>query len=606
MLVESLILTFVLFYIKVPTLLRILAGREDFSKLLRPGKYLFWTLTFGLVIWAGLYFSTTPLYMFIPNLVLGRLLLVIPELFFVKFTFKKTPSGNAKLVKIDREELAGFVLIGLLLIAFFAPVSFGAWLELDRSVGNAAYFNTRISLAGDKPIFNKELPPEIMRLVTPELAASIAEQHISSFGSNMEIKGVHITIINNTLVWIAVIGSTNTFAENYIQGFVVIKATDPFADPIIVKQRFQIGEGLFLYNDIGLHSYEINPIDHYGTAYITQAPDGSWVYVITRSRLDTDFISREDGILVYNADGTIRAEYSIDNIPDWIPQMYDEDWLEEKITLWGGYRRDNSFDYWAGGFLWIQPSRDRVEISEDLRYIQSPDTGKMQGVITVHPATSDKTLAGVFVANISGIFYYDYRQFNYISGRSAINYVEGKLTQPAQGYYYGTMPLLYTVKINNVSRMVWFVPIYWAQYTSDEDEESSALIRFAGLGIVDAADPSYVIVNIDVAGKNGPQIVSDTIKQFKALFGEQIQPENEINIIATVNATYQYTLNGITHIVLQLNNDTFQFIEGTPETLNATEWYELLATKAGDTISATIQKDDSGRWIIIAFDNLNL
>ena len=606
MLVESLLLTLILFYVSTPTLIHVIAGDESLSTLLKPGKRLVWYYMFGLIVWAGLYFSTTPLYLFISILLFARLFLAVPEIFSMKFAFKKTRFGNAKLVKINREEAMGLFIIGFIAVAFIAPISFGAWLEIDRSVANATYFNTRITMAGSAPIFNEELPPAIMRLVTPELAASIAEQHISSFGSNMEVKGVHITIINDSLVWVAAIGSTNTFAENYIQGFIIVKATDPFADPIVIKHRFLVGEGLFLYNDIGLHSYENNPVDHYGTAYITQAPDGSWVYIVTCSRLGSDFVSRADGVIVYNPDGTIKAKYSINNIPTWIPQIYDEDWLDEKISLWGGYRRGNSFDYWAGGFLWIQPSRDRVEISEALRYIQSPDTGKMQGLVTVHPATSDKTLAGVFVANTSGIFYYDYHDFNYISGRSAINYVEGKLTQPAQGYYYGTMPLLYTLKVNNASRMVWFVPIYWAQSSSDGSDESSALIRFAGLGIIDAADPSYVIVNNNIAGKDGPQIVSDTITQFKRLFGEQGQPENEVNITAVVNATYQYTLNGVTHIVLELNNDTYRFIEGTPETLNATEWYELLATKAGDTITATIQKDNSGRWMIVSFDNLNI
>ncbi|MGQ4833613.1 MAG: hypothetical protein ACP6IS_06945 [Candidatus Asgardarchaeia archaeon] len=600
MLIESLVLSYVIFTINFISLPQIIKEGNLVKHFLSKSRIT--AGLFGVFIGASLYFSITPLAWFIIDLLFARGLIIIFEAFSRFLKLERASSGKYTLAPKERVTL-GKQLVAALIISMILLPSAMIYLSIDRSVANAQYFHSQITIIENRPFLKTEVPPEMMRLVTPELAKSIAEQHLSSFGSNMEVKGVHISIINNTLVWVAAIGSTNTFAENYIQGIVIVKASDPLAEPILIKMRFNIGEGLFLFNEIHLHSYEMNPVNGYGIAYITQDPDGNWVYVVTQYTIGSDLISYPSGVIVYNPDGSVRNTYSIDKVPDWIPQMYDEAWLEEKISQWGEYRRGNSFDIFAGGFLWIEPSRDRVEISEDLRYIQSPDTGKMVGIVTVHPTTSDRTLAGVFLLNHTGIYYYDYRSLNYISGRSAIDYVTGRLVKPAQGFYYGTMPLLYAIKVNDQIRMAWFVPIYWAQYS--EEEERTTLIRFAGLGIVDAADPSYIAVNLDIQGKTGPEVVVDTINQFKALFGAAPQ-QNVIDIYANVTGVYQYTINGMTHVVLELDNSTYHFIEGTPDILPPAQWYELLATKVGDKIHARLRQTDDGRWIIVEFDNLNI
>ncbi|MGQ4915729.1 MAG: hypothetical protein ACP6IU_13445 [Candidatus Asgardarchaeia archaeon] len=602
MLIESLIITVLIFSINFGSLIDVFRGnlsvRGFIKKTVHPKRWFFSFV--GLFLWAFIYFLYLPILWYFVALLVARV-------FFLPFDgirarFVKERSGKYRL---SEAKITSFFVLSLVLSMIVIGSSF-YFLGVDRPVANATYFNTLITQAGSEPFFKNEIPHGKIRLVTPELAQSIAEQHLSSFGSNMEVKSVHVAIINDSLMWVVAVGSTNTIAENYIAGLVLINATDPFADPILVNQRFTLGEGLFLYNDIRTYSYEKDPMYSYGRAFITRDPNGEWVYVVTKIDLGADLIARPAGIVVYNTDGTLIGEYTIENVPEWIPQIYDEDWIESKISEWGEYKRGNTFDYWAGGFLWIEPSRDRVAISEDLRYIQSPDTGKMQGIVTVHPYTSDRTLAGLFVINISGIFYYDYREYSYISGRSAMSYVESKLTQPAQGYYYATMPLLYPITVNGKLRLAWFVPVYWAQYTDEEEE--TGFIKFAGLGIVDAKDPSYIIVNTEIQGLNGPEIVEATKNMFKGLFGEVTQPSptnNTVEITANVTSVYSYIQDGMTHIVLELNNATYQYIEGTPESLNATQWYELLKTQPGDTIRATIQKTSDGRWLIIAFENLS-
>lgn len=599
MLVDSFIISVCLFMINVPQVIRLLQhdiGIGTFiKKTIHPKR---WVAGFiGFFTWAILYTTFMPIFWFYFSLILMRILIAPFEFFIARFSFREPH-------RIRLEELGKFFFIVLVLSFLVFGASIYA-VSVDRPVANAAYFNTLITEAGNGPFFTTEIPTNSIRLITPELAQSLAEQHLSSFGSNMEVKSVHISIINGSLMWVAGIGSTNTIAENYLAGLVLVSATDPSAEVVLVKQHFTLGEGLFFLNDIRMYSFEKNPTISYGRAFITLTPENKWVYVVTKIDLGVDLIAKPAGVIIYDTDGNLIGEYTKETTPDWVPQIYDEDWIELKISEWGDFKRGEEFDFWASGFLWIEPSRDRVAISEDLRYIMSPDTGKMQGIITVHPATSDRTLAGVFVVNISGIFYYDYREYNYISGGSAMNYVESKLTQPAQGFYYATMPLLYPITVNGELRLVWFVPVYWAQY--DADSEEVAFIRFAGLGLIDAKDPSYIIVNTQTQGKTGEQIIDETKAQFKALFGEETHEEiNTVEITSNVTATYTYIKDGKTHIVLELENDTYTYIEGTPDSLNATEWYQLLKTQPGDLIKARIQLSDDGRWIIIAFENLSL
>lgn len=65
--------------------------------------------------------------------------------------------------------------------------------QIER-VTNAGYFNNFIKLRTDLS-FNIAIPDNMVRLVTEELAISIARRHMSEFGSNTQVLGCHITKI---------------------------------------------------------------------------------------------------------------------------------------------------------------------------------------------------------------------------------------------------------------------------------------------------------------------------------------------------------------------------------------------------------------------------
>jgi hypothetical protein len=491
-------------------------------------------------------------------------------------------------------------IIVTLVLAYLLSVSATIVFWQVQRVANAAYFNSFITLKGSDLPFNKEIPDNMVRLVTKELAISIARRHMSEFGSNMRVLDCHITRSpEGKLVWIAVIGSTNVLAENYVKGFVIIDATDPAAPPATLPIEFAVGENLWWDRNIHFRSYMNDISQSYGVAYATwNSTTNETLYVLTRYNVGFDLIRRYAKPIVYDSMANLKYDGNDLNVPQWITQVYDEDWLEEMINEMGCFRRGDGFDYWAGGFLWIiPPSRERFQMTEDTRYVIDPETYDMVALVCVNPFGNQRTLAGVFKATRDGIFFYNYRLFNYISGMTAEDIVEGKLPKPAAGIYYAEMPLLYPINISNNYRLAWYVPIYWREGTGEPDET----IYLAGFAIVDALETSKVTINMMEEGLKSEQLVRKTRQDFTKLFGAITYVElNEI-----VHDKYEYVEDGTTHIVLHLYNETYQWVEATPKDLQPVQWNELMATKGGDNVTMHVEKRGE-KWIIIEFDNLNI
>ena len=438
--------------------------------------------------------------------------------------------------------------------------------------------------------------------MTRELAVSVARRHMSEFGSNMRVLDCHITkTLEGKLVWVAVIGSTNVLAENYVKGFIILDATDPAAVPQIVHKNFAVGDQLWWDHEITFQSYLSDVTYSYGVSYPSWDPTtNELVYIVARYHIGFDLIRRYAGLIVYDSEGSVIYEYSdLSSVPRWVTQVFDEDWLEHMVNEWGGFRRGNTFDYWAGGFLWIiPPSRERVEMSEDTRYIVDPETDDVIAMVCVNPVASERALAGVFTATRQGIFFYDYSMEEYISGITAEDIIEGKLPKPAAGFYDAEMPLLYPVKISDgVFRLAWYVPIYWREGTRTPDET----IYLAGFAIIDAHDINLVSINMAGDGLTSEELVRNTKYDFMKLFGVVTFVELE----ATVLGKHEYVKDGTTHVVLNTNNSTYPWIEATPEDLPSQQWYELLSTEPGQRIMVNIEKRGD-LWIIIYFDNLDI
>ena len=281
-------------------------------------------------------------------------------------------------------------------------------------------------------------------------------------------------------------------------------------------------------------------------------------------------------------------------------QVYDEVWLEGMVNEMGGLRRSGGFDYFAGGFLWIvAPSRDRFEMTEDTRYVVNPETEEVVALICVNPIGNQRTLSGVFKATREGVVFHDFKTLNYISGMTAEDLIEGRLPKPATGNYYAVMPLLYGVEVAPGNfRLGWYVPVYWYEDSGEFDDDET--VYLAGFAIVDAQDTNKIALTINEEGITSEQMVRQTRIDFIKLFGSG--EETNVELTADVLNSYSYVQDGLTHIVLRLDNKTYPWIEATPTSLSVNEWNQLMAVEQGQEIFAVIEKSED-KWIIAQFEN---
>ena len=563
------------------------------------------SLLTGLLLFFVIQVFQTPLSLFVYVLVFSRLFVALIEWSFSIKPIELDESSPARrmsnrlLWKISLKHQRK--MLGILFIIFLISAAVIIVFGQTQRVTNAAYFNDFIRLGSGLP-FNSTIPDDMVRLVTRELATSIARRHMSEFGSNTQVLDCHVTKSpEGKLVWVAVIGSTNVIAENYAKGLVIIDATDPTAMPTIVRTEFTVGEGLWWDHNIPFRNYMEDMSKTYGVAYVTwDLTTNNSLYVVTRFNVGFDLVKGYEMPIAYDSQG--RAQYEpkkMSDIPEWITQIYDEEWLENMINEMGSFRRGEGFDYWAGGFLWIiPPSRDRFQMTEDTRYVVDPETSDVVALVCVNPVGNQRTLAGVFKATREGVLFYDFKQSNYISGMTAEDLVEGRLPKPATGNYYATMPLLYQVEIPSGNyRLAWYVPIYWYEESGEEDET----IYLAGFAIVDASDTNKIALTINQEGITSEQLVRETRLDFIESFG--VTAYLELN--ATVLGKYEYVEEGTTHIVLHLDNTTYPWIEATPRDITALQWNELMATEQTQNVTVHIEKRGE-RWAMTYFDNQNL
>ncbi|MBD3407401.1 MAG: hypothetical protein GF411_14890 [Candidatus Lokiarchaeota archaeon] len=565
--------------------------------MLRPSNLLKWLpirLIWGTIAWAVIcVIALTTLPWAIIGLIMSFGLLLMIQSGFRPMDLEQAMRGMRM----------PFTCLGLLII-LFVPVFAGA-ISWTSDVANAEYFDDMI-VETNEPLFANPIPDHMVRLVTSEYASYVAYQRSSSFGSNVEIAAAHITTYQGRLVWVCTVVSTNVLAENFIKGFIVVDANDPQnIDPVLINQTtLPVGEGLFWDKNIQFSNYLEDMTMAYQYAYPTWTPSNEMVYVQTRTPLGFDFVERAVGPRVYFENGTSITYESIEETPDWITQAYAEEWLERQVSRWGSYRRANGFDLFAGGFLWvIPPSNDRLEMTEDTRYIVNPDSSKVEAFIAVHPVTNSRSLAGVFRATKDTVYYHDLSSFGYLSGDAAAANLVGQLPDPTEGFYYGAMPLLYPVQINStLTKWTWYCPIYWARGYYDDDTEDFYIsdMRLHALAMVDASNvDKYHLELTDV--HTGEDLVKATREQYVALFGGIIDEETDQDFTITANVTNHssYVYDGNTYIVLGTDNATFPYLEGTRIWMNQTDWYTLLNLQAGDNFTATV-REISGQFRIVA------
>lgn len=502
----------------------------------------------------------------------------------------------------DRRNFHRGVAYACVILALILAIAFvgASWLQ---GIGRANYFQNYMQEALNEPLFENEIQNNMVRLVTPELAKSIAEQHMSKFGSNMKIASEgDLGLYKGRLVWIEGISHQNTMMQNYIVGLILVDAND-YTNVTVLDLRMQMAKGLFFTGNAGEALYWGDTTDYaYGDGNILFDSNGEPVYVQTRTMDDIVFVDKPAGPVIFDKYGSQIGKYErFLDTPSWISQPYDENWLERYINNWGDLRSGNTFDLFAGWNLWIfhTASTDRLKMSEDTRYVLDPDTNTIVAIVGVSPIAAENTLYGFFKADRNGVKFYDYHDQNLLSGPAAAAKLSSVLPAPSTGTLETQMPLLYGVKIGNEMVLTWFIPVYHVS-------EDSNIITVYALGMVDAKTGEFVLQ--EASGLSGQRLVSAVKNKFIRMMGGEVSvPEETIRLPPLrVKKVYRYDIDGNTVVTLRLeyldpiqqlllppNYNISKYVSGTANDMPLESWTKLLEVKEGDTLTLDVQTMDN-------------
>ncbi len=461
--------------------------------------------------------------------------------------------------------------------------------QAASGVNNASSFNKMLTFEpAGTPLFQHEIPNNMLRLTTEELAKSIALRSAAHFGS-VKVGSAHITIYKGRLVWVVTMIPPNLYGDNTIKGLVIVDANNPELDVEIIDKTFKVGEGLmyvppFYTGNIQGNAYwDLSTADAYGRATLTPDANGDWKYVLTATQVQQwTFVAQPKGVYVYNELGQVENSYSMNQIPDWVTQSYDEGWLKSMISVWGATRRGNGFDIFARGFAWIPASTDRVEISDDARWIVDPDTNRITALVPVDFVGEVQTMAGMFKTVDSGIEYYDTTGLDIKSGLQAQNVIESHILMPTTGAYEAEMPLIYPVNGENA----WFVPVYW-RIAQGQSTSEQATLKLNGLGIVDAVDLDHYTIVMTGEGYQGAALVAEAKRRFEI---GTVKPSNEKTITGTLNYEFSYVNSGNTIYVLTINQTDYAAHTQTLDFATVSRIEKLLV---GDTVTVIVNSNNN-------------
>nr|MDO8134511.1 hypothetical protein [Candidatus Njordarchaeum guaymaensis] len=463
----------------------------------------------------------------------------------------------------------------IIIILAGMPIAFGVMAGTTAVLGNAHYFDGMVTKNTGYPSFFTFNSSDV-RLVTEDVAYAKAKQHMASFGSNVYVENLHITIWDDRLSWTMTVVQQYWLGASYDQhvyGYIVLSATDPNEPPLLVHQDLALASGMGLNNrkDVLLQSYYRNPNYKYDRAILTKTDGGQLVYAIPKYTIEPSLMLKTFGVDIMDAlTGQFLGSYDLTGMPTWVPQPFDEGWLENQVTNWGASRRGSSFDIFAGGFIGISVSNDRIAMDEDTRFLRYGD--EMISFTSMHPYATEQTLSGIFVSDHTGIKYYDVSQSNMLSASRAKDVIQSQLYKPSGGEFVVEMPILY----NMTGYMAWLSPVYYVIGDTWQ-------LKF--IGIVNAFDQSDIVVQ-DITGVSARLGVETATASFISLVSSK-QNAGTSNQ-GTITGKWSYEVGGNTNYYVNMTYDsTWKLLHGVEANLPSNDWLELVVCNVGNNANCT-------------------
>ncbi len=504
--------------------------------------------------------------------------------------------------------MVAFILVSFIAIPIILRVQYGYGTIIMRE---ALYMSENVEIIDDLPFENEPLDTDI-RLVTKEFAFSKANQHSSSFGSNIRIAEANVILYNGSLYWCVMYAYTRNFPEknNKIIGIVLVDVSNPNAQPIIIEpESFNYADGLARFHNINTQVYMDNTNLKFGYMRNYPAYDEEreeWVYVVSRIKKVFGSTDIPDGINIIDVEtAEIIAHYDDpQEYPPYVIQPWSEEWFEYMLYVWG-QKRDTRFtndvNYFAGNGFFRRKSIDRFEISEDTRYIKNPDTDNIISLTATNPIGARNTLDGLFVTSHEGFKYYSLKSRGYISTSTAGNIAQGLPSARSGGFYSSVMPIFYVLNTTVGKRACYYIPIYWISNTRD-------ISRLSHFAIIDALDTSKVV--LEEIGEYTD--ISKIIERARIRYKNQFEAEDDTiyNLkTGTLIKKAYYISNGFTIYVLNISfNDEYiiasadeihlqTYVNSTMNITREEQWKELVLAEEGILIEFYTHMINDVLWL---------
>ncbi len=458
----------------------------------------------------------------------------------------------------------------LLVLFLLTGIGAGAYYGVYAQVNNSYYFNSLLNFKPGSELFaNSTLQLGKLPLVSEGYANSIASSHLSDFGGSVQLVDDEQIVDKAQPYWIFTVAPTNTFAQNNELGFILVNAVNGSYDE--VKSQNSVGPGLFLFNEIDLHSYLGDTSIAIGNHYPTPPSQNvsSVYYVFTQNEVRLNGVTAFNGGTIYNSDGSIVEQYGGLNSPGYVNQPWDKFLVASLASQWGSTRSGNgSFSVFAGGFFTIPASQSRLALSSDEELI--PYRNGTALMLFMSPANAPNSLGGVILAYKDQFTFYNMEGMNLVSPDYADATVQSKLPALSNGQYFAANPVIYPVN----EGFAWIVPYYY--------DSGTGIVQFQGVAVLDASNAGNLVI----------QQAQGSIEQTRdlalaGLLGGNNGNQTQSNVVnGTIHAAVSYVQGGNTYVSVEVNG-TYYY--ATASSLPFDQWVQALQLKAGDSVQMHVQ-----------------
>ena len=410
-------------------------------------------------------------------------------------------------------------------------------------------------------------------IVDKSLAASLADKKLGEnpgMGSQVFLGEPVIQQINDELVWAVPLLHSGFFKWiNNLEGsagYILVSATN-LQDIKFIEAKIKYQPNSYLFDDITrylrvLKGYSFDAL----TDYSFEIDDeGNPYWIITKYSNEWLFsLSEATGVVTLNATTGDVAEYSIEEVPDWIDRVQPEEFIISQIN--------NQGEYVHGVFNFS--NKDKFMTSSESAIIYNEGNCYLFTGLT--SVGADESAIGFMMVDMVTKEPKLY-QISGATERAAMRSAEGTFQQYG---YYATSPII----INHKGVPTYFITL---------KDNSGLLKQYAFVSVTDITSVGAG-ETINVALRDYDKVLGSS-NTFVPEGGEEEKLTGEVLRIASENLD-----TGIIYKIIVQGKEDKIFLA------SAELSQELALTQVGDRVEISYYETDAGVISATIFDNKNL